>query len=94
MEPVVDFLRHGTADAVNGFQILDAGTGNRLGRPEVMQERLLAFGPDSRHLIKDRLVDLLAALRTVGTNGEAVRLITDSLQEVQHRVLVAELDRF
>src|SRR5215468_3002246 len=59
----------------------------------MQQQRALAAGADARNLVEGRLRDLLRPLGAVGADGEAVRLVAQSLQEIENGVLRFQAER-
>src|SRR5690606_10533899 len=57
VEMIVNFPGHRLADAVDGGEIVEPGTGDRPGRAEMVQERALAARPDARNFVQYRLPD-------------------------------------
>src|SRR6185312_9567731 len=92
MEMVIDALRHRFADAVDALEIGEAGARDAARRAEMMQQRLLALAADAGNLVERRHADLLGAARAMRADGEAMRLVAQALQEVEHRVLGIEAE--
>ncbi len=61
MKMVIDLPRHRLADALDRLQVGEAGLADRLGRAEVVQQRLLALGADAGDLLQGRAQARLAA---------------------------------
>src|SRR6185437_2974908 len=55
--------------------------------------RLLASRADTRDLVERRHADRLLAARAMRADGEAMRLIAQTLQEIEHRVARLEAHR-
>src|SRR5690348_6786181 len=92
MEMIIDALRHRLADAVDALEVGEAGAGDAARRAEMMQQRLLALAADTGDLVERRDADLLGAARAMRADGEAMRLVAQALQEVQHRILGIEAE--
>ena len=54
------------------------------------QKRALARRAHARHLVERRGAHRLRPLRAVGADREAVRLVAEALDEVEHRIVVAQ----
>ena len=79
MEGVINPLCQFGADAVHAGNILDAGPSQLFQATELPEQRLPAFGPDTRNAVERRGgADLRPALAMAG-NSEAMRLVTDLL---------------
>src|SRR5690349_21419923 len=90
MEEAVDHLGERIGDARRGLEVGEAGVGHRLGRAEVREEGALPCGADARNLVERGGAGLGGALLAVGADREAVGLVAQALDEVEHRVAVAE----
>ena len=89
MEMVINLLGHRLADALDPFEIGEPGAGDAARRAEMMQQRLLAPRADAGDLVERRGADRLGAPCPVGADGEAVGLVAQALQVIEHRVLAA-----
>ena len=59
----------------------------------MMQQRLLAPGADPGDLVERRMPDRLRSPGAVGADGEAVRLVAQPLQEIEHGIARVERER-
>src|SRR5262245_31096385 len=79
-------------DAGNALQFL----GGRLEQPlrgaEVLDQRSLSSRADAGQCVEDRLAGLRVSAATVESEGEAVRLVADTLQELEARRVTLEDD--
>ncbi len=57
------------------------------------QQRAFAGGADAGHIVQRRRTDRLGAFGAVGADGKAVRLVAQALDEVEHRIIVAQRER-
>src|SRR3546814_8741513 len=80
MKIVIDDLRHRLGHARRALQVLQLSVLDRSGRTEMHQQRLLPCGADTRHFVQRACSHSLASLRTMGPNGETVRLVAQALQ--------------
>ncbi len=87
----MDFLGKRVGDARHRLDVLQGGDGYRTGAAEMMQQGALAAGADARHLVERRLGDVGGAPRAMRADGEAMRLVAQPLQEIEHRI--ARLER-
>src|SRR3954452_17524329 len=92
MEVGVDPLRHLLADARRLLQVAQAGHLHAARGTEMVQQRPLAGGADALDLVKLAGAQRLRSASAVGGDGEAVRLVAQALQEIQHRVAGRELE--
>src|SRR5499433_4307785 len=60
----------------------------------MVEQRALASGADARDFLQPRLADVAPASDAVGTDREAMRLVAQSLDEIEHRIARLELERF
>src|SRR5271167_2750543 len=86
VEMIIDVFRDGFADAGNPLQLAKTGAGDRSRRTEMEQHCPLAPHPDPGDLIERRAAERLCPLSTVRTDREAVRLVAQALQKVEHGV--------
>src|SRR3954467_8037241 len=93
MEEVVDRPRGCGVDARGLGQVLEGGALDRLHGPEMVEQRALAAGTDAGDLVQGVLHHLSLALGPVAPDGEAVRLVAESLHEVERRVARRKLER-
>src|SRR5262249_49473677 len=88
---VINLFCDSFADAGDALDLGETGARDGAGRPEMMQQGLLAAGADAGDLVERRLTDRLGPPRAVGADRKAVRLVAQPLQEIQDRV--ARLER-
>src|SRR5687768_11920553 len=93
VEMIVDLLRHGFVDALDGAQVRKTRARNRACRAEMQQQGLLALGADAGDLVQLRLADQGRALGAVRADDKAVGLVAQPLQEIEHRILGIEQER-
>src|SRR3546814_7371897 len=75
---VIDDLRHRLGHARRALQVLQLSVLDRSGRTEMHQQRLLPCRADTRHFVQRACSHGLASLRTMGPDGETVRLVTQA----------------
>ena len=90
---IVNESRHGFTDAVRGFQVLERGISDRLGRAEMIEKRFLSLRPYAVYVFKERAPHRLRAAATMSDNSEAVYLIADPLKEIQNRAALFQCER-
>jgi hypothetical protein len=83
---IINVFRDGFANAGNPLQLAQTGPGDRSRRTEMVQHGPLAPRPDPGDLIERRAAERFCPLGTVRTDREAVRLVAQALQKVQHGV--------
>src|SRR5258708_12865380 len=86
MQLPVDFFGELAADALDLRQILDARAHDSLQSAEAREQLFAAFGADPRDALQRRSRASLGASRPVPGNGEAVRFISNPLDEGQSGV--------
>src|SRR5690349_16361630 len=86
MKMVVDQLGHLFRNAVDLDQILDRGAADRLGGAEMQKQRALAAGADAGDLVERALDHLLLAAGAMRADGEAMDLVAQPLDEIEHRI--------
>src|SRR5690554_5707529 len=74
---------HLLGNSPHGPQILDRSAANGLGRAEMMQEGLTPPWPDAGNLVQRIAGHLLAPSGPVRADGEAVRLVAQTLDEIK-----------
>ena len=82
------------ADPRRGFQIGQPRHLHPARRTEMVQQSALAGGANAGDLVDLALPDGLRTPGAVGRDGEAVRLVAQSLEEIQNRVAWRQLERF
>src|SRR5258708_4666392 len=87
MELSVDFFGELAADALDLRQVLDARAHDALQPTEAHEQLFAAFGADPRDALQRRSRASLGASRPVSGNGEAVRFISNPLDQVQSGVM-------
>src|SRR6516164_2676393 len=93
VEEVVDFARGLGADPGHLGKIGQRRALDRLERPEMVEQGALAGRADARDLLQSRLADIAAAPDAVRADREAMRLVAQPLDEVEHRIARLELER-
>ncbi|CCC98265.1 protein of unknown function [Azospirillum baldaniorum] len=93
MEMIVYLFRHRLADPFDRLQIRQSGAGDGDGAPEMVKQGLLPAGSNPGNLIDHRFPQCLGALRPMGADGEAVRLVPQPLQEIEHGIAHFQLER-
>src|SRR5688572_5969699 len=86
VEMIVYALRRLFRDAVDGGEITDARAAHGLGRAKVVEKRPLSRRADALDLIEGIGTDGLGTPRAVGADGEAMRLIAQALDEIEHGI--------
>src|SRR5204862_6667442 len=81
------------ADAVDGAQVVGTSAGDGFGGAEMLEQRALARRADAGDLVERVGADGLAALGAVGTDGEAVGLVAQALDEIEHGIARLEQQR-
>src|SRR5689334_86804 len=89
---LVDLLRDRLADAGDALEIGEARARDAARRAEMMEEGALPPRADAGDLVERRGAYRLGAPRPVRADGEAVRLVPESLQEVEDGVLGVEAE--
>src|ERR1700704_4079187 len=85
-EVVMDFLGERARDARHRLDVLERRHGHGAGTAEMMQQGALAARSDARHFVERRARDVGRATCTVRADGEAMRLVPQALQEIEHRI--------
>src|SRR5207302_8503918 len=80
-------------DARNALELLLRGRDHALDRAEVLEERPAARRPDAFELVEEGGEAARLAPLPVEAEGEAVRLVAQTLQELKPRVVAREHDR-
>src|SRR3982074_1621493 len=93
MEFPVDFFGELAADALDLRQVLDARAHDSLQPAEAREQLSASFGADPRNSLQRRSRGSLGASRPVSGNGEAVRFVSNPLDEVQSGVIGRKRDR-
>src|SRR5712691_10889708 len=93
MEFPIDFFRELAADALDLRQVLDARADDSLQPAEAREQLFAALRSDSRDALERRRGTSLGASRPVSGNGEAVRFVSNPLNEVQSGVIGRKRDR-
>src|SRR5580704_10297207 len=81
------------ADAFDLHQVGDRGALDGLERAEVMQQCALARRPDAGNLLQAGLAQVLGTARPVRADGEAMRLVAQPLDKIEHRIARRQLER-
>jgi hypothetical protein len=93
VEMVIDGSRQRRRDALDGREIRHAGATDAARRSEGPQQGLLAARPDARNLVQRIGAQALRPLGPVAADGEAVRLVPQPLDVIQHRIARIEHER-
>src|SRR5579862_1717398 len=84
--------RFGT-DAFDLHQVGDRGALDGFQRAEVMQQRAFARRSDAGDLLQAGLAHIAGATRPMRADGEAMGLVAQPLDEIEHRVARRQLER-
>src|ERR1700731_5097238 len=84
--------RFGT-DAFDLHQVGDRGALDGFQRAKVMQQRAFARRSDAGDLLQAGLAHVARPARPVRADGEAMRLIAQPLDEIEHRIARRQLER-
>src|SRR2546425_1399689 len=87
MEFLVDFFGELAADALDLRQILDARAHDALQPAEAREQLFAAFGADPRNAFQRRSGASLGASRPMSGDGEAVRFVSNPLDQMQPGVV-------
>src|SRR6185369_16847814 len=93
VKKVVNFARRLGAYTGNFGEVPRGGTLDRFQCAKVLQERALAGRANAGNLLQPGLTQVFLAAGPVRPDGEAVRLITQPLDEVEHRITRLEHER-
>src|SRR6185437_2852111 len=93
MEKLKDFPGALGADARNLAEIGNRGPLDLLQRAEMVEQRPFARGADAGDFLQAGLADALGPPLAVGADHEAMRLVAQPLDEIEHGVARLELDR-
>src|SRR5207244_12914178 len=93
MKMIINLFCDGLADASDPIAPAETGARNRSRRAEMMQERLLSPRPDPGNLVERRASERFCPPGAVGADGEAVRLVSQTLQEIENRIPRVERER-
>jgi hypothetical protein len=94
VEKVVDQLRRRGVEAGRLFEVGEAGLRDVPRRAEGEQERALARRADAGDFVERALDEFALAPCAVGSDGEAVGLVAQALDEEEGRIARAEPERF
>src|SRR5271165_2778840 len=86
VEMIINVFRDGFANAGNPLQLAETGPGDGSRRTEAVQHCPLAPRPDPGDLIEHRAAERLCSLSAVRAYREAMRLVAQALQKVEHGV--------
>src|SRR6516165_11833168 len=81
------------ADARNLAEVGDRRPFDLFQRSEMVQQGTFARGADARDFLQAGLADVLGAALAMRSDHEAVGLIAQALDEIEHGVARLELDR-
>src|SRR6266853_4724501 len=87
MELPIDFFRELAADALDLRQVLDARADDSLQPAEAREQLSAALRSDSRDALERRRGASLGASRPVSGDGEAVRFVSNPLDQMQPGVV-------
>src|SRR5215831_6697275 len=93
VEEVVDLARGLGADPGHVGEIGQRGALDRLEGPEMVEQRALAGRADAGDFLQPRLADIAPAPDAVRSDREAMRLVAQPLDEIEHRIARLELER-
>src|SRR5262245_8751067 len=93
VEEVVDFARGLGADPGHLGEISQRRALDRLERPEMVEQGALASRADAGDFLQPRLADVAPAPDAMGADREAMRLVAQPLDEIEHRIARLELER-
>src|SRR4029434_4436086 len=85
MEEVVDALGQSRGDLGHGRELADGGLAHGLGRAQRLEETRAKGRPDPGDLVEDGADGPPAAELLVIRDGEAMRLVADSLEGLERR---------
>src|SRR5215475_3323868 len=86
VKEVVDLARGFRADAGHLGEIGRSGALDRLEGSEMVQQRALARGADAGNFLQPGLADVAPPPHPVRAHGEAMRLVAQALDEIEHRI--------
>src|ERR1700749_4382083 len=93
MEKVINPSCCLVADAGDLAQVGHRGPFDRLQRSEMTQQGALAGRPDAGDLLQAALTDVAAAALAVRADGEPMRLVAQTLHEIEHGVARRQFER-
>src|SRR6516162_8971416 len=93
VEEVVDLARGLGADPGHLGEIGQRRALDRLERPEMVEQRALAGRADAGDFLQPRLADIAPAPDAVRSDREAMGLVAQPLDEIEHRIARLELER-
>jgi hypothetical protein len=93
MEVLVHGLGHRVGQPRQGLELLERGALHRVDTAELLDQALLAGGPEPGDVVEHRLGHPLVAQLAVVADGEAVALVSQPLQQVQRLGLPREAHR-
>src|SRR6185312_2176282 len=93
VEEFIHFARRLRIDSGHLREIGQARALDRFQGAEMAEQRAFACRPDSRDFLQAGLADVLLAPRAMRTDGEAVRLVAQALDEIQERIARRQLER-
>ena len=74
------------ADTIDLYQIRDRSALDRLERAEVVEQRALARWANAGDLLQAGLAQIARPARAVRTDGEAMRLVAQTLDKIKHGI--------
>src|SRR6516165_6208028 len=93
MKEGIDSARRFRADAIDFHEIGQRGALDCLERAEMQKKRALAGRPDPGDLLQARFAQIALATRPVRADRKAMRLVAQSLDEIEHRIARWQLER-
>src|ERR1700685_528666 len=93
VEELVNPPRRFGADAFDLHQVGDRGALDGFERAEVMQQRAFARRSDAGALLKAGLAHIARPAGAMRADGEAMGLVAQPLDEIEHRVARRQLER-
>src|SRR5215470_1574939 len=90
---IISLFGDGFAYTGNAFEFAEPSASRRAPRPEMVEQRLLTASADPGDFIERRSTKSLGPLGAMRTDGKSVRLVTQPLQEVEHRIARVERER-
>src|ERR671921_2255974 len=86
----VDVARDLAGQPWHRFELLARGREEPLGRAEVVEQQALARRPHAGQVVEDRACHRSVAAPAVELDRETMRLVADSLEQVQRRAVTRQ----
>src|SRR5690348_7447139 len=93
MEKLIHFPRGLRTDAWDLPKVHEARALDGFQRAEMAEQRALARRAHARDLLQARLANVLLAARAMRADGEAMRFVAHTLDEIEQRVPWRQLER-